>query len=222
MTDTNLEIPTLSSKKTRMAKSYLVSILLAIMIILQLGIVYLALNPINVFNQLQSVQNINRATKKVSVPLEIPQTGQIGDKKTLGTIEDLKKNAIDGEIYKDAKDGDYVLGYTSKLVIYRPSEDKVIYDGETPAMKLKSSQDNLVNNLNKKALDGKVIKEASIPQVQLVTDADALKKTNEFYKDVAKDDIIATYSTPTGTVIMVYRPSTDVVVKSGTIQLSIK
>jgi hypothetical protein len=196
---------------------------LLIILLLQLGIFYLALNPINVYNQLTTVQVINEVVKTASLPPnELPQVGIIGDKKNLQDIETLKKgNAIDAEIYKDAKDGDYVLGYTSKLVIYRPDGKKIIYEGDTPQQKVGKLQQNLIAVVQKKALEAKLIStETAVPQASVVTDPAKVSSSNPFYKDIQKDDIVANFSNPD--LIVIYRPSTDSIVKSGQVQLNIK
>ena len=194
-----------------------------LILLLQAGIFYLILNPINLYNQLTTVQVINEITKSIQIPPnELPQVGIIGDKKNLQPIDDLKKgNAIDAEIYKDAKNGDYVLGYTSKLIVYRSSDKKVIYEGDTPQQKVAKSQQTLIALVSKKALDGKLITDkTAIPQASVVTDAEKVKNSNEFYKDVQNNDVIANFSNPD--LIVIYRPSSDSIIRSGQVSLSIK
>jgi hypothetical protein len=199
------------------------NILLVLILILQGGIFYLILNPINLYNQLTTVQVINNVVKTVSIPPnELPQVGIIGDKKNLQDIETLKKgNSVDAEIYKDAKNGDYVLGYTSKLIIYRPNDKSIVYEGDTPQLKVNKAQQNLIGQVQKTALDnGLITKDTSVPQASVVTDPTKVKSSNPFYKDVEQNDIIANFSNPD--LIVIYRPSTDKIIKSGQVQLNIK
>jgi hypothetical protein len=209
------------------------SVAIVLILIFQAAILYLFLNPINLLNQLSTVQVINDVTKLVSEnkdggqvpPNELPQVGVIGDGKNLKNIDELKKgNAIDAEIYKDAQNGDYVVGYTSKLVIYRPSEKKVIYNGETPQQKLnqnQQAQQQVIVTVSKAALDAKLITEQTpVPQASVVTDAEKVKAGNAFYSVVQNNDIIATYSNPD--LIVIYRPSEQKIVKSGKIEIAIK
>lgn len=211
----------------------LISLAIVLILIFQAAILYLFLNPINLLNQLSTVQVINDVTKLVSEnkdggqvpPNELPQVGVIGDGKNLKNIDELKKgNAIDAEIYKDAQNGDYVVGYTSKLVIYRPSEKKVIYNGETPQQKLnqnQQAQQQVIVTVSKAALDAKLITEQTpVPQASVVTDAEKVKAGNAFYSVVQNNDIIATYSNPD--LIVIYRPSEQKIVKSGKIEIAIK
>jgi hypothetical protein len=211
----------------------LISLAIVLILIFQGAILFLFLNPINLLNQLSTVQVINEVTKLVSEnkdggqipPNELPQVGVIGDGKNLKNIDELKKgNAIDAEIYKDAQNGDYVVGYTSKLVIYRPSEKKVIYNGETPQQKLnqnQQAQQQVIVTVSKAALDAKLITEQTpVPQASVVTDAEKVKSGNAFYSAVQNNDIIATYSNPD--LIVIYRPSEQKIVKSGKIEIAIK
>ena len=210
-----------TTKKTGMSK--IIGAATLLILLLQAGIFYLILNPINLYNQLTTVQVINEITKSIQIPPnELPQVGIIGDKKNLQPIDDLKKgNAIDAEIYKDAKNGDYVLGYTSKLIVYRPSDKKVIYEGDTPQQKVAKSQQTLIALVSKKALDGKLITDkTATPQASVVTDAEKVKNSNEFYKDVQNNDVIANFSNPD--LIVIYRPSSDSIIRSGQVSLSIR
>lgn len=202
----------------------IVGFLLVSTFIMQLGFLYILINPISTLNNLDSVQTINKVSKAVILPAtELPQVGIIGDKKVLADIDTIKKaNQIDSEVYKDAKNGDYVLGYSNRLIIYRPSEQKVIYDGQSPQQRLASGQQNLVSGIIKKITDANLLPKDynQTPQMVIVSNPDEVRKSNEFYKDAQKDDIIATFSNPN--LVIIYRPSTSSIVKSGQIQVSIK
>ena len=194
-----------------------------LIITLQVVIIYLIVNPINLYSQLSSVKIINEISDKVSVPPnELPQIGIIGDKKNLQDIDTLQKNnGIDAQIYKDARDGDYVVGYTSKLIIYRPDNKKIIYEGDTPQQILAKSQQTLIQLVQKKVLENKLINEKTpAPQASVVVDPESVKKGNDFYKDVQANDVIANFTSPD--LIVIYRPSDDTIVKSGVVSFSIK
>lgn len=223
MDSINATLPATSKKGNNynsLAKA-LVPLALLLILLLQGLIAYYVLNPYGIYQQLNSVQTINKVGKLVSVPPnEFPQVGVIGDGKNLAKIDDIKKgNAIDSQIYKDAADGDYVLGYSNKLVIYRPSSEKIVYEGQTPQQQLASSQKTLVDRVVAKAKETNAVPSTynATPQVSVVQDPDQLKKTNEFYSDAQKDDIVGIFSNPD--LIMIYRPSTDKVIKSGSFKL---
>ena len=196
---------------------------LVFIFILQLGIIYLIINPINLYYQLTSVQIINEISAKISTPPnELPQIGVIGDKKNLENIDELKAgNAIDSQIYKDARNGDYVVGYTSKLIIYRPQNKQIIYEGDTPQQILAKSQQAIINLVQKRAFQDKLITDKTpAPQASVVVDPQSVKQGNEFYNDVQANDIIANFTNPD--LLVIYRPSEDKIVKSGVVSLSIK
>ena len=204
--------------------SKITTFLILVILVMQGLFLYLLINPINVLNQLNSVNIINKVTAANNLPInELPQIGVVGDKKSLADAETIRKtNVIDAEVYKDAKDGDYVLGYTTRLVIYRPSEDKVIYDGQSSQQKLQAGQQTLITSIVKQAVAANLVPKdyAQIPQISVVTSAEDLRKGNEFYKDVIKDDLVATFTNPN--LVAIYRPSTQQIIKSGQFQISIK
>jgi hypothetical protein len=205
--------------------SYLKNNALPILVlILQLVLMFLVINPINVLNNLEVVSVINEVGKKTPLPPnEVPVVAVIGDKKNLGTIEEIQKgNEIDKVVYKDAANGDYVLGYTNKLVIYRKNSSTVIYDKESPRQLLATSQTNLVNLVLDAAKIAKIVDAnyQTQPTISIVTVPDDLKKVNAFYKDVQKDDIVATFNDLNS--VMIYRPSTKAVVNSGKLNVEIK
>ncbi len=188
-------------------------------------IVFSTLNPGKIFEQLNTVQKVNNATKKIpNPPASLPSSiGTVGDKVTLASADEIRKgNAIDAEVYKDAKDGDLVMSYNNRLVILRDSESKPIYDGETPAQKLANSNNNLVNKLIEQAKKSGLFTEN--PKLQPVTavvqNPDEVKKTNSFYKDVLQNDVIAEFK-DSGQVL-IYRPSEDRVIATGKLETTIK
>ncbi len=202
------------------------SIVIIATFVMQIIFLYILVNPINAISQLESVQTINKISNKVTSPLpinELPQIGVVGDGKMLASIEEIKKgNAIDAEIYQNAADKDIVLGYTTKTVIYRPSTDAIVYEGDSPNKKLQGAQQGLVNGIVAKIQAANLIPKdnVQVPQLSVVSNPDEVRKGNEFYKDIQKDDIIATFSNPN--LVVIYRPSTGTIVKSGQIQVSIK
>jgi hypothetical protein len=204
-------------------KNIINSVLLLAILAMQVAFLYLLLNPVNIYNQLTSVNVINEVTKDKNLPPnELPQIGVVGDGKNLADIEVIKKtNAIDADVYKDAKNGDYVLGYTNKLIIYRPSEKKVIYEGPSSQQKLASSKQTLVTQVMNKVMSSNLLPKdyQGVPNISIVTSPEELKKNGDLYKDAQANDLVATFSTG---LIAIYRPSNDTIVKSGTVSTVIK
>lgn len=200
--------------------------LLAVLIVLQLVILYLVINPINLVNQLSAVQIVNRVTAKVAVPpTEVPLVvARVGDGRNLPSADDLRKeNEIQAQVYKDAQNGDYVISYPSKMVIYRESSDSVLYQGDTPRTILEKSQQEIATKLVAKAKAQGIIPNDSqeSPQLSSVTDANELKKQNvTFYANAVNNDVIAVFST--AGKIIVYRASNDTIINSGNFRMNIE
>jgi hypothetical protein len=207
--------------------SKITSFFIFVILVMQGLFLYFLINPINVATQLNSVQKINKITTLTEKPLpitELPQIGVVGDQKTLADIAEIKKaNEIDAKVYANAANGDYVLGYTNgRLVIYRPSDDKIVYDGESSKQQLQAGQQVLVASVLKSSVSAGLIPAdyKQTPQISVVTSPEDLKKGNEFYKDTVKDDLVVTFTNPN--LVVIYRPSTQQIVKSGQFQISLK
>ena len=193
---------------------------IAVMIVvLQVIIIVLIINPINLYNQALNNQIINEVSKLAIVdPTQTPVIAVVSDADKLRGA-----NAVQGAVYKDAKNGDYVLGYTNKLIIYRRAEGKVIYDGDNPNTVLDKAQKTAVASIISKAKAAGLLESSSEeqPQLSTVTDPELLKKQDAtFYKDAQKDDIIAVF--PQKGLIVIYRQNVDVIIKSGKYQTVIK
>lgn len=203
-----------------------VKFLLAVLVLLQVVVLYLVINPINLVNQLSVVQIVNRVASKVSVPpTEVPLVvARVGDSRNLPSAEDLRKeNEIQAQVYKDVQNGDYVISYPSKMVIYRESSDTVLYQGDTPRTILEKSQQDIINKVVSKAKAQGIIANNSqeVPQVSSVTDATELKKQNaSFYANAINNDIIAVF--PTAGKVVIFRATNDTIINSGNFRMNIE
>lgn len=201
-----------------------IKILALMIIIFQIIILYLLINPINLLNQLNAVQVINKVSDLTLVPAgEIPSAiGTIGDNSLLPDVETLKKeNDIQAQVYKDAKNGDYVIVYSNKMIIFRESENRIIYEGQTPVQILNNNQQTIVSNLIKKVKDSGIIANTNeeAPQLRIITtEIEDLKRSNpEFYGEVKENDIQAIFARENK--IIIYRPDTDTIVKYGDLSI---
>ena len=134
------------------------------------------------------------------------------------------ENAIQKEVYKDAQNGDYVILFKDQMIIYRRPEKKIIYQGDSPATIANNQRLTLAQKIGKKVYDAGLIpsdkKEISVPQLSEVTDAEQTKKqSEEFFADVKVGDIIAYF--PDLNLVVLYRPSTDMLINTGSYQSSI-
>jgi len=190
-----------------------------LLFVFQIILVILIINPPNLLNQLNVVNIVNDASKQANLPpTEVPVVAVIGDNKLLPTVEDIKKqNQFAAEVYKDAQNGDYVLAYSSKMIIYRSSDKKVIYEGDTPATKQKNLQDQATQAVVAKAKEQNLITQDSTetPSLSVIVDENKVKESDPtFYANAQKDDIIATFAD--SKLILIYRPATKSIINSGT------
>lgn len=186
--------------------------------------IYFLVNPINLLQQLDVVQVINDVSKKVAVPAsEIPIVGVIGDNKVLPDINSLKsENQANAQVYANAMNGDYVLGYSSKMIIYRKNTQSVIYEGLSPVALVTNTQNTVASNIVTKAKELKLLSPDSnqTPQLSVVTDVTSLQNIDRnFYANVQKDDLIAVF--PESSLILIYRQSNNTIINSGKVQTSI-
>lgn len=219
------QLPKLGKGKRFYPRLKFAKLFMLVIFLLQVLTVYLLINPINLINQLNAVQIVNRVASKVSVPpSEVPQVvARVGDGKTLPSADDLRKeNEIQAQVYKDAQNGDYVLLYSSKMIVYREATDTVLYQGDTPTNILQKAQKELMDKVVAKAKAQSIVAASSeeTPQLSTITDIAKLKQENAaFYAEGANNDVIALF--PTAGKVVLYRPQTDTIVKSGNFKLNI-
>jgi len=186
------------------------------------GLVY-SVSPIQsftqLFTQIQNNQVVAEVSGKAKVNTqEVPVVAVISDAKTL-----REQNDIQSEIYKDAQNGDYVIGYTDKMVIYRRQDGSIIYDGDTPQTRLEKTQQELVDAVTNAAKNAGVIDADSqeVPSVSIVTDAKKLRDQNAtFYKDAKNNDVLASFAE--SGILVIYRQDTQTIVNSGQFSTTIK
>src|SRR5258705_13698298 len=89
-----------SSKKNKILEVVTsLKFLAFLIVVLQIIIIAILINPINLASQLNAVQIINKVSKLTVVPpSEVPVFGAIGDNKVLPDVETLKKdNAVQAQ-----------------------------------------------------------------------------------------------------------------------------
>ena len=201
-----------------------VKFLMVLIIIIQVVILYFLVNPLNVLTQLNSVQIVNKISKLTVVPGgEIPTAiGTVGDNTLLPSAETLRKdNEIQAQVYKDAKDGDYVVVYSNKMIIFRDLENRIIYEGPTPAQILSQNQEDLLNNLIAKVKEGGIISSDNqeSPQLRVITtELEDLKTSNpDFYSEAKENDVVATFTK--ANKIVLYRAEGNTIIRYGEIAI---
>ena len=231
MTFTSLHSSLKNDEKSGSKKNKILEVITSLkflaflIVVLQIIIIAILINPINLASQLNAVQIINKVSKLTVVPpSEVPVFGAIGDNKVLPDVETLKKdNAVQAQVYKDAKNGDYVLGYTTKMIIYRDSENKIIYDGDSPGVIAQKSNQTLLNSVIAKAKSSGIVSQDSTetPSITVMTNVDDLKKANpDFYASAINNDVLALFQD--SKKILIYRADTDSIIKYSDYTFSIK
>jgi len=149
-------------------------------------------------NQVRKLANINDT--------EPPVIAIVSD------IDKLRNaNSIQKEIYKDAQNGDYVLGFVSKMVIYRKQDNKIIYMGDSPKLTQDKEQADVITQLKAQAKSININLTDSNPQISTITDASLLNTT--FYKNAKLGDIVAFFAKDG--IVIVYRTTTEQIIAKG-------
>lgn len=195
--------------------------LLAVLIVLQGIQVYYVMNPATqpvvqgITKEAQKQQKEHKELlEKVSKHTEVKENEQA----LIVSVDNVKKlqeaNPLNAEIYKDAQDGDRVIGFQDRMIIYRESEDKIIYEGKSPAH---VQQEQYMAELQ--AIIPELNKLISIdlqarPRLLTVVDPDKLKSENpKLYSNVIVGDKVLIYQDR----VIIYRPSTKSIVTDKTI-----
>lgn len=200
-----------------------VRVLAFLIIAFQLVILFVLVNPMNIINQLSFGEIVSKVSKLTALPSETPEAiGTVGDNILLPSAELLRSGRnIDAEIYKNALDGDFVLLYSNKMIIFRESENRVIYEGDTPTEVMKNNQDKLVADLIEKVKAEGIIDQdnSEIPQLLLIkSKLEVLKSNNpNLYADAQENDIVAIFAE--ANKIVLYRSEGKIIIKHGDLSI---
>lgn len=193
--------------------------LLVLIAVLQIIMILLIINPVAIIQQLQNQQLINEVASKVEITSgETPVIATVTDPEELRNA-----NGAQAQVYKDAQSGDYVLGYSDRLIIYRRASGTIIYDGVTPSGLVNQAQELIIEKITTKAKDRSLISQDSteIPQISLITDIDTLKKTDPtFYATAKNNDIVGLFAQ--AQIIVLYNQESDSIVNTGKYSTSIQ
>ncbi len=219
-TQNNSNPNNISKSKKRLNILKLISstqFLLVVILVMFGAIVYLLFNP-PFIKQTEADKVAAKVAEMTTVnESENPLVATISD------VDALKKeNQFQAEVYEDAQNGDYVVAYTDKMIIFRKAENKIIYEGETPQQKLNKFQKELLDAVLKKAEESSIsIVENDTPQINVVQDVNKLRQSVPgFYDAAAKNDLIALF--PQSQVVILYRQSEDRIINSGTFKTVIE
>ncbi len=179
-------------------------VILLIVLACQLYIIFMGLNPLNFYAAYSQRKEIEMISKLANVSaLEAKSYVEIGKTQDFTDIDKIRKESTFNEaVYNDAKNGDKIIGYSDKMVIYRPSTKKLIYEGDTPGQKQQKEQlKALTEVIEQIKAAGHISKDSTeTPQVAVVSDPELLAK-NPFYAKAMKGDAILSFGNE-GVVIL--------------------
>lgn len=177
-------------------------------------------NPSSVYESMTKRWLVDRVAKSAEVEFESFQSMvELGKTKEFEDVETLKKqNSYNQAVYKDAKNGDLALAFTSKMVIYRPRTASIIYQGETPTQKMEQDQKLAVTKYAEviKA-QGIIPKESTeVPQVSVISNIDQYKN-NALYTGASNGDLVMIFND--AGIVVVFNTKENRVVKAARNQL---
>jgi hypothetical protein len=192
-----------------------ISILLLVMVILQAVTLFYLIRPAAqpVYQSLSPEQEktmeVNNALlTKVSELTTLPNTQPV-----IAEVLDIdilmQEHPINADVYKDAANGDKVIAYEDKLIIYREDDNTIVYEGKNPNQIM---QEQYIEELKEvlgqvgalTALDTKVV-----PQLSTIADIDVLREGNpELFASAENEDKILAYKER----LIIYRPSTNQII----------
>jgi len=195
--------------------------LIVVVILLQVLTVSLVLKPTWINDLFYGSQD-SQVISEVKSLTTITSTGDPVVAKVQDADALREENAIQAEIYKDTQNGDYVIGYSDRLIVYRRSEGKIIYDGETPSEKLSKNNEIIAEKISTKLQSEGILDVADIetPQMTLVSEPAKFQEQDaSFYGSLQANDIIAVYNE--ARLIVIYRFDQDQIVNVGSFQTQI-
>ena len=177
-------------------------------------------NPATVYENLTRRWLVQRVANAAEVDLESFQNMVVlGKTKEFDDIDQLKKqNSYNQAVYKDAKSGDLALAFSSKMVIYRPKTESIIYQGETPTQKMEQDQKLAVSKYAEVIKAQGIIPKESVevPQVSGISNVDQYKN-NTLYAGASNGDLVMVFSD--SGIVVIYNTKENRVIKAAHNQL---
>lgn len=148
---------------------------------------------------------------------------------TITDVEQLRnQNEIQAEVYADARDGDYVVLFINKMIIYRREVNEIVYEGPSPAQIAQGQAREVAKTIGQAVLDEGLVpegtRELSIPSLDEILDNEVESLRNldpMFYEEVRSGDIIAYFSDLN--LLVIFRPNngSGEIINSGEYNVSI-
>lgn len=191
----------------------LVPLLLLVMVILQAGTLYFLMNPKaqpvyeGLSPEAAQIQEENSALLEKVAKLTSLPTGSSPVIAEVMDVDVLKnEHPVNAQVYVDAVNGDKVIAYEDRLIIYREEENKIIYDGKNPTQ---LAQEQYIVQVLTKVSALADISQDIMPQFSTIGDVDSLRENDsEIFANAANGDNILVYQDR----IIIYRLSTDKII----------
>lgn len=199
-------------------EKYRMEFLLGFVAFLFIVNIYIQLNPPYIDRLVENQRIVSEVSSRVGVSKsDVLALRQIDDVQGLRS-----QNSIMAEVYKSANNGDYVVGFPGRLVIYRMDSKEIIYNAAPPAQLQEQRKQELARTIQISAQgQGLEIDANDLPQLTAVADVEKLKELNaSFYKDVKEGDVIAVF--PISEAVVIYRPETQSIIEKGSFVTEIK
>lgn len=198
-----------------------ISVLLFVMVILQAATLFFLVKPTAqpVYQSLSPEQEktmevntdlLTEVAELTTLPKENPVIAEVLD------IDILKQeHPVNADVYKDAANGDKVIAYADKLIIYRPDENKIIYEGKNPNQIMQEKYIEELKDVLAKVGALIALDTSAVPQLSTIADIDVLKEGNPgLFANAANEDKILVYEDR----LIIYRPSTNQIIVEAAIK----
>lgn len=170
-------------------------LLLTFLVVLQIVIIILILNPFALIADSTQKNIISEAVNLAGDPdFRNASIIQISD------ADAFKKQYLLNEKYSDLKNEDYILLVNGKMLIYRKSEQKIIYNGDASASLL--DQTRLINLISLEAKNQQLIKEDEQLALKIFNEEDEKDFYNDYFQNLKNGDVLAFF--PKNKIVVLY------------------
>ena len=138
------------------------------------------------------------------------------DEAVIATVNDAdslrESNPINAQVYKDARDGDRVIGLKDRMIIFNEESNTIVYDGKSPAQ---LQQEEYLADLKKVSAAVSQLTDVDptvTPKMATVVDPVKLQESQpEIYADAKRGDKVLVYNDK----VIIYRPTTNTIIYEG-------
>lgn len=124
---------------------------------------------------------------------------------TIDDVEAVRKaDPLNEQVYKDAQNGDRIIRFSDRMIIFNEGENKIVYEGKSPVQMQQEQLTADLQSVLSEVSQLTTINPQARPQLLTVAKPEELKKQNpEVYKDVELGDRVLLYTDR----VIIYRPT---------------